>query len=130
MQLSGWAYDKHQLKAYIPRFIILPCKFESCISKIYCLSYTQLHKTKFWHDRYWGYQDSLLLIYFFFHEKNSKHLKHKQKHLSNFHQNNKLKNMNKSIQVAFTKTVNLKNINKSISSNFHLDNMLKKLSSK
>ena len=31
--------------------------------------------------RYRGYQDNLLLILFFFYEKNSKHLKHKQKHL-------------------------------------------------
>ena len=54
-----------------------------------------------------------VLFLFLFYERYFKHLKHKQKHLSNFHQNNKPKN-----------------INKSTSSNFHLDNMLKKRSSK
>ena len=52
-------------------------------------------------------------VFVFFYEKNSKHLKHKPKHLSNFHQNNKPKKQIKASQVTF-----------------HLDNMLKKLSSR
>ena len=38
-----------------------------------------------------------VFIFIFFNERYSKHLKHKQKHLSNIHQNNKPKNINKSI---------------------------------
>ena len=45
--------------------------------------------------RYRGYQDSLLLILLFFYEKKSKHLKHKQKHLSNFDLDNTPKIKNK-----------------------------------